>query len=905
MRVRRSGPLRRLRAFAGQIGLLAVLGLAAAALLTGAPRLANEYADRGLAADVAGLPYLVRDVSLPVTGQPDRNAEAGIERIAQYRDALPQPLPGLVGGSWYSASVDPIGTAASGDFMPLNGDVKPSVGIRAQTGVRDAVRMVSGDWPAASGRGPTGRIAIVVSQLTAEVLQLRLGSHFEISGEPGGEPIEVELVGVFEALDPAAPVWDDMRLALEPLVPLVDGDPFRLLAVTDWAGIDAAGEGLGRLTHNWRYRFDEHRLTSGNVESVTTALVKLKRDSPVPGAQVVTSLEVSLGQFTQRLASVRALLAIVQTGVLASLLGLILLAARLSLERRREELALLRARGASTWAIGARTVSESVLVMPLAVLLGWLLGTLVPGRPAATEWLVPLLAVLTVAAVPVLAMSSQRRVTFVARRQDLVRQRPSARRITAEISVLALAALGLFLLRRRGLAPDGGVDLYLVSVPVLLAVGTAMIALRLLPWPLRLVGQVAARARGAVLFLGLARAGRGAPVTIGPLAVLVLAITTGVFSGVVADTISHARDRATEQTVPADGDLTGVTFSAATANRLEALPGVDAVVPVSVENARQLRSGPGPGDRELGQTQLVVLDVPRFVEVMRRSGLSTEGVPAALRQATRGDGPVPALVSPAIAEQVGDGAVANVQGRLYAFTPTVVAESFPGVEIGVERFVVLPWQALPVPDFKPVLPNRFLLAGEGYDHDELLRVADEGQAEWRSAVIGRPVPGTTTPADLVTRSDYRLSLDRTGGNELLSLTFTIGALGGTVLALLAVGFAVIAEARTRGRVLSRLRTMGLTGRQGRQLLVYELVPLVGAALLAGGLVGAVLPTLLGPALNLSTFTAGVSARTYLDPLLVGGVLLLVVVGLAAALAIENLINRRMRLGEVLRLGEEN
>ena len=55
---------------------------------------------------------------------------------------------------------------------------------------------------------------------------------------------------------------------------------------------------------------------------------------------------------------------------------------------------------ASTVTIGARTLAESVLVQPLAVLAGWLLGTLVPGRPAATEWLVPLLAVVTTAGGP-------------------------------------------------------------------------------------------------------------------------------------------------------------------------------------------------------------------------------------------------------------------------------------------------------------------------------------------------------------------------------------------------------------------------------------------------------------------------------------------------------------------------
>jgi putative ABC transport system permease protein len=902
-----SGPVGRIRAFAGQIGLLAVLGLTAAALLTGAPRLANEYADRGLGADVAGLPYLVRDVILPssVPPGPPNDLGAGAAKLPVYRDAMPQPLPRLIGGEWYSATIGPEGLSASGDVVPFNGDAGPAVAIRAQTGIREAIRMVAGTWPDASGKTPGGRVAIVVSEPTAEVLSLRLGSHFDITGGPGTAPVPVEVVGIFAALDPSAPVWNDMRLALEPLVPLNDGDKFHTLAVTDWAGMAAANVSLGPITYKWHYRIDEQRLNAAEIEPLTAALVRMKRVPPLAGAPVVTSLDVSLIQFEQRLASVRALLGVVQAGVLASLLGLILLAARLSLERRREELALLRARGASAVSIGTRTFAESVLVQPLAVLAGWLLGTQVPGRPAATEWLVPVLAVVTTMAVPLLAMSSQRRVTFVVRRQDLVRQRPSARRLTAELSVLGVAALGVFLLRRRGLAPDGGVDPYLVSVPVLLATGAALIALRVLPWPLRVLGRVAARTRGSVLFLGLARAGRGAPVTIGPLAVLVIAITTGVFSGVVAGTVSHARDLATERTVPADADLVGGTFSTETIDRIRALPGVDAVTAVSLEYARQLRSGPGAGDAELGQAQVVVVDAPAFVEVMRRSGVPVDGVPEALRRATRGEGPVPAVVSPAIAASVGDSAMADVQGRLYAFTPTVVADGFPGVEVGVERFVVLPWQALPVPDFKPITPNRYLLAGDGFDRAALLRTADDGQREWRSAVLGRPAAEVAAPAEVVTRSEYRTSLDRTGGNELLSLAFLIGALGGTGLALLAVGFAVLAESRTRGRVLSRLRTMGLSGRQGRQLLVYELLPLIGAAVLAGGLVGVALPSLIGPALNLSTFTSGVAARTHLDPLLVGGVLLLVVVGLAAALVIENLVNRRMRLGEVLRLGEEN
>jgi putative ABC transport system permease protein len=99
--------------------------------------------------------------------------------------------------------------------------------------------------------------------------------------------------------------------------------------------------------------------------------------------------------------------------------------------------------------------------------------------------------------------------------------------------------------------------------------------------------------------------------------------------------------------------------------------------------------------------------------------------------------------------------------------------------------------------------------------------------------------------------------------------------------------------------------MGLSAGQGRRLLVLELVPMIGVAVLAGGLAGIALPALLGPALGLSGFTAGVSARTHLDPLLAGGVLIAAVLAVAAALTVETVLNRRLRLGVVLRLGEEN
>ncbi|QGN48818.1 ABC transporter permease [Micromonospora sp. WMMD558] len=896
--------VRRLRVLAAHAGLLAGLGLVAAVLLTATPRLVNHYADRALRADVAAEPYLVRDLSIVTTTLPDSSfaAAAGERDLNRYAAALPQPLPRLVGPSWYFAAFNPDRLIATGDSPPMNGGAPKQIGLYAQTGLQEAAVLRAGRWPAST----RGQAQVAVSEPVAELLALRPGTPIRFTGSRGGTPAQAVVSGVFAARDGSDPAWEGLKLALDPVAPQNDGDPYLAVAVTDWAGIDAvARQNTTEVSYGWRYRIDERRLDASDLPAVISAVGQARRTEFERSSAVATSLDVVLTRFTEQLRSARGLLAVVQAGLVASLLGLIVLAARLAVQRRHDELALLRARGAALAGIGGWTLAEAVLVQPVAVLAGVLVGAQVPGRADGVTWpLLLLLALLTAGVVPVLAMAGHRRIGVVAARKDLTRARPSARRLTVEATVLLVAVAGVLLLRRRGLIAADGVDAYLSSVPVLVAVAAALVALRVLPWPLRLVDRVAARARGALLFLGAARAGRGAPVTLGPLAVLIVAVSTGVFGAVVATTVDEARDRASTLTVPGDAWLTGYAFAPDSAERLARVSGVEEVARVWAESNRRVLSDAGPRARLLGQARVLVVDAPAFARVAQRSGVDVD-VPAALRAAARGDGPVPAVVSPQVAKLLAGGGAADVQNRLYEFSVAAVAEQFPGVGLGSERFVVLPWQALPEYAATPIVPNRYLIAGTDIDVSRLVQVADDEQRSWQAAVLGAEVNRPELPARLQTWEAYREGLDRTGANEVLTLAFAAGAAGGTALALLAVGFAVVADAAGRGRVLSRLRTMGLSGAQGRRLLVYELVPLVVVAAVAGATVGVALPRLLGDSLGLSAFTPGVAVRDHLDPLVVGGVLALVAVGLLAGLAVENLANRRMRLGEVLRVGEEN
>ena len=136
--------------------------------------------------------------------------------------------------------------------------------------------------------------------------------------------------------------------------------------------------------------------------------------------------------------------------------------------------------------------------------------------------------------------------------------------------------------------------------------------------------------------------------------------------------------------------------------------------------------------------------------------------------------------------------------------------------------------------------------------------------------------------------------------DLLWLTVLTVALLGAV-ALIAT---VVSGARERGQVLSTLRTLGMTTRQGRWTAFGELVPLVLTAVLAGVTTGVAILYLLGPALGLVELTGGLTEpHLRVEPRFV----LTLVAGIGALLVLSVLVelaaNRRNRLADVLRLGD--
>ncbi|HEX6686494.1 MAG TPA: FtsX-like permease family protein [Candidatus Limnocylindrales bacterium] len=884
------GFLSRIRTIKGQLALVAALTAAAGMLLIGAPKVANRLTDEALRARIDSLPFQVKDLTYRVTPNANgplrpQHAEA---RLAQQRQAVSSDLTSRFSDSWYAVTT-PLETTLG---VETGLGKPPNFGLRAGGGLRQASRMVQGRWPDNTRELP--RVEVALSEVSAQILNYRVGSDFGIVNNRNRPPVRVRVVGIFTPIDENAPIWDSEPFAVRAYAPQSDEETYQALFLTDIPGMSRVDLGGVAVAYEWRFRLDLSGLDMTALPVLLPALLDARRQG-IFEATAETGLDTALTRFADNARSSQAMFAVVQAGTLATLAGLVLLSARLSANRRREEFALLRARGAAMGTVGWRVALELLPVVPLAAFIGGYLGSLAPGRTGETELLLAAFTAIALLALPILAMIASRRLTE--ERAD--RPRAGVKRRTAEIGVLALAALGIWLLRRRGLE----LDLYLVAVPVLLATAAAVITLRLIPAPLALAGRIAARGRGTVAFLGLIRAGRSTPATLGPVAVLIVAVCTTVFSIGIAGTVEQARDRAADHDIPGDVFVQGNRFAVDTGEALRQVPGVTGVSQLAELPALDILSSREVDARRLVQTYVLVVDGPTFAEVASRAGRDVD-LPVVLRDARRQQA-VPAIASPELAADLagnGGKGVVDLQGRSYDFHVAEVADTFPMIARTAVRFLVLPWQALPIQPDKVLIPTAYLVSGHA-DRAALLKVADEGQTRWVSGIT-EPRIGYRPDSKIKAWQERRAELELSGVNAVLSFAYGVGALGGVVLALLAVGFAVLAEARTRGKALSRLRTMGLAQRQGRRLLLFELAPVVTAAVAAGAAVGLLLPAAVGPALNLTSFTDGMDVGLRLDPLVIGGALGLVLAGLGTALMVEAVFNRRMRLGEVLRVGSE-
>lgn len=853
----------RLRTAPGAAVAFGVLVLVTAFLAAALPRALDAYETKGLRQAIAGAPPADTSVELsaPQPGleiaQATRETAVRPPALAAVRRAalarLPAPLRADTTESAY-------GVRTSKSLVGLNSwlpviDAPPRFTLAAQSELAAHSTVRGGRLPVAAGEvtADTRKVEAAVTEATARTLRLRVGSVIDVDGF-GGAPLVVRITGIVEPRHPqggywsAEPVLRTPGVAADPSLPPQFYWEAGLLLAPGAAPVLLGSQGQPELY--WRFAPATGRLTAQDVPGLVSRIASLEggpellRMREVAGgtAVVATDLETVVGSYTTTRAAITPVVAVGAFGIGAVAAVVLVMAGGLAAARRASELALLRARGGSLRGIAGRLLAETAVVALPAAAAGLLLAVLTVDEARLLPAVLgaSAVALLACAVLPVRAVVAHRRPRAHTERDDLAHARPGRRRTVAELTVLVLAVGSVVALRRRGASSSG--DLLVSAAPVLVGLIAALVLVRLYPLPLRWAARPAARGRGVVGFLSLARAGRSSTVGVAlPLLALLLALTTAAFGGSVLAGVSDARDRAALLATGADARIAGpgevTPLPAGVAGAVAKVAGVRAVTAVRIERTAELTSG-GAGAKE-GLT-LIGVEPVSYARLARQTGLGAFPADVLKPKGAEGAGTgrvLNAVASPGLAERLG-----RAPRRITSLAGDIT------VRIAAVRSRT---PAAPGADF-------LLVDAAGLTHSEPTTLLATGAAldapALRTAVraAGKGLTVTSRGEEREALSDAPLQ----AGAERI---YTTAALAGAGYAVLALLLSLLQSAPERAALLARLRTMGLTPRQGRRLLSLDALPQALLAASGGMLAGWATVRLLAPGIDLERLALATAA----------------------------------------------
>ncbi len=877
----------RLRAAPGAAGALALLVALTACLAAALPRALDRYTDAGLSRAVEQVH--AGQSSVQVTADPGLGLEPADQEDAlrpesvtgSYEsivDTVESPLAVDASRSAYGVRTTTDLTAAD-EWLPRPDGLPAQMVLATPNDLAGHARLRSGRLPRVTG-GPvtasTDRVEAAVTEETARTLRIEAGSviHVRASAE-----LAVHVTGIVAPRDPDGTHWSVWSVLRTPsLVRAPGGDPN---APRFWRGglllpPEAAPALLGTdgdPVRYWHLAPDTDALHGRDLDRLSASVASLEsgpgteqlRSMLSPFVEVETGLDSVFTTYDRLRGDIGPLVAVAAAGAGTVAAVVLLMTGGLAAERRRAELALLRARGVSLKGMTGRLLAETAVVALPAGALGLAVAVLaLPGaRSLPALWAAGAVTAVACLALPLRAAAAHRAVRVHGGRRDVASARVSRRRTVAELTAVALALGAVELLRRRGATGTSG---ELVSLaPVLVGVIAALVLVRLHPPVLRRLTRPAGRLRGAVGYLALARAGRTAVSAVLPLLALLTAFTTAAFGGSVLAGVSDARDRAALLAVGADArvEATAGPLPSGLSDRLGDTPGVRGLAEVSI--AYQAKAA---GGRQ--SVPVAGVDPDAYAALAARTGLG-QFAPDELTRRDGSEDPLPALASPMVAERFGTAPfpVRMEDGTSVTLRITVVRDRTPAVFR--DDFLVVDRAGLSA---QAARPTALLLSGDGPDAGALRRAAGEGtsvhlRSEERARYVDSPL--------------------QSGAEHVYTAAVAAGA-GYAALALL---LSLAGAAPERTALLARLRTMGLTPAQGRRLLVLESLPQAVPAVAGGILTGWAAIRLLSPGIDLTTIALAASststgrAQLRTDPwsLAVPAVAVLVLtVGVAAAQA---------------------
>jgi putative ABC transport system permease protein len=471
---------------------------------------------------------------------------------------------------------DPTAPFAASDFLTW-------VNLGTMSDIENHITLTEGKFPA-SGADANGVIEVLVSLPLANKLGLQVGEQYSLrskatteTGSTVANLISVRLSGVWQPKDAAESYWFLSPLNLVDIFLVPEATFSGPIAQTFYGEV---------VTARWYIVMDGSNISTDQIGALLGRIGGLhsRAAALLPNIQLSSSPVDALKKFQAAATQLSILLYAFAAPILGLILAFISLVGNLSTERKRNEMAVTRSRGATSLQVLGSVLLETAILgltaflisLPLAMLVTRLIGethsfmdfsanTGLNVQLTRSAIIAGLLTVLVASLACLGPALGAVRYTIVSYKQEQARNNrpPFWQRAWLDFLLLIPTGYGAYLLNQQGSVlaagsqdPLGNPLLFLV--PSLMVVALTLIVLRLLPLLMAGLSWLAGQTRFVGLLLASRQLARSPGHYNTPFLILVFTLSLSAYTASLAQTLDQHLVTRTYYQVGADMQFTEV-----------------------------------------------------------------------------------------------------------------------------------------------------------------------------------------------------------------------------------------------------------------------------------------------------------------------------------------------------------
>ncbi|MCL6458805.1 MAG: FtsX-like permease family protein, partial [Gorillibacterium sp.] len=440
---------------------------------------------------------------------------------------------------------------------------KPTASIKSSNQFADHIELIDGHLPAAT-LGADGIYEVMVNQKTLLEFNCVLGDVIKLDDNKGGIHLRVKPVGVFRNKLEDDLYFRDIRMTEYNRNFVMNEDLFQQDLVTGNKAIISLASWYFVLDYTKMELREVDPFLETNKQIKTTILAKVAAYQAEFTVPAIPTIE----EYFQRSARLNKLMWSLHVPVLIMLAFYMFMVSNLIVDRQKNEIAILRSRGAARWQIILSFAIEGLLLSGAALLAGPYIAMLLTQALGASNGFLQFVqrASLSVhvstksfayAAIAsgisfimtLIPVWSATHVTIVGHKQQMARMQkiPFWHKSFLDVLLLAISIYGLYSFRARlknlltlGLRSDDlKIEPLQFVVPALFIVGAGLLLLRLYPLLLQLIYRIGRRWWPPSWYATLIQVGRSNSQYQFLMIFLIITIATGVFSAGAARTLNN------------------------------------------------------------------------------------------------------------------------------------------------------------------------------------------------------------------------------------------------------------------------------------------------------------------------------------------------------------------------------